>query len=190
MVRAISPIHKHRWLSVSNFLNIYSLNFFCIHGFSFIFQIQGFFMHNSECDCMVIQTLLTWVISSHTMKTNQNIYFRALPNILFFLLISLQTLPQNMTFLVIFDLDTWVWSWHLLHSCHAPWHFTFIILSKCRIVDAMMAFFLSFLSFCVASWMPKWVIPYTYYTIVIFYDILHIPIIQVPKMIQALFYNT
>lgn len=44
-------------------------------------------------------------------------------------------------FLVILDLDTWLWSWHLLHSCHAPWHFTFIILSKCRIVDVTMAFF-------------------------------------------------
>jgi hypothetical protein len=38
MVCAISPIHKHRWLSVSNFLNVYSLNFFCIHGLSFVFQ--------------------------------------------------------------------------------------------------------------------------------------------------------
>jgi len=54
MVCAISPIHKHRWLSASNFLNIYSLNFFVFMVSLSFFHSRGFLMHNSECDCMVI----------------------------------------------------------------------------------------------------------------------------------------
>jgi hypothetical protein len=69
-----------------------------------------------------------------------------------------------MTFLVILDLDTWLWSWHLLHSCHAPFYIKFFIkvwncgcnddifVILCGILDAKMGYPIHLLHYCHLLW--------------------------------------
>jgi hypothetical protein len=59
MVCAISPIHKHRWLSVSNFLNIYSLNFFVFMVFLSFFKFRGFL-------CIIVN-VITWLFRPYLL---------------------------------------------------------------------------------------------------------------------------
>ncbi len=56
MVCAISPIHKHKWLIVSNFLNIYNLNFLYSWGFFLflVFNCRGFL-------CIIVN-MIAWLL--------------------------------------------------------------------------------------------------------------------------------
>lgn len=105
MVCAISPIYKHRWLSVSNFLNIYSLNFFAFMVFLSFFKFRGFL-------CIIVNVNgyldLTYLGDSMTYNANKPKYlFSSSSQHIFF--------PTNFTTSTTIEHD---------FSCNIrPWHF-------------------------------------------------------------------